>query len=338
MEVLYSSIQYKFRLTQSMEGLKVEDLQMRGIISTEIGAVFSMAQQRQPKRGRKSSNILKWWLGWSNHSQLLKLLRETRLEILKTQVVKTSVVMKTEKVEEFLPDDMEVADHVDDDIVEDLIDDEDYGEELRLAQKEADIVASPEDVVEDKDDFQLRLDAAIVQHEDQSLIDFAKNQMQRMQLIRDLLLNRPPNTSFLAEFISPDQILKLPLGQRWMLFAHWKHRYHEMIHQDLMNTEKAYEDKIKEFNKLKGEALAALCRTADVVGMTTTGAAKNRLLLESLKAKIGIYSCRLEFIQLLLIVLSIVIVEEAAEVLESHIVCSLTTDCQQLIMIGNPIG
>jgi hypothetical protein len=27
-------------------------------------------------------------------------------------------------------------------------------------------------------------------------------------------------------------------------------------------------------------------------------------------------------------------VEEAAEVLETHIVCSLTADCQQLIMIG----
>ena len=29
------------------------------------------------------------------------------------------------------------------------------------------------------------------------------------------------------------------------------------------------------------------------------------------------------------------IVEEAAQVLESHIVCSLTPDCQQLIMIGD---
>ena len=29
------------------------------------------------------------------------------------------------------------------------------------------------------------------------------------------------------------------------------------------------------------------------------------------------------------------IVEEAAHVLESHVVCSLTSDCQQLIMIGD---
>jgi hypothetical protein len=42
-----------------------------------------------------------------------------------------------------------------------------------------------------------------------------------------------------------------------------------------------------EYNQLKGKALAALCRTADVIGMTTTVAAKNRSLLESLGAKIG---------------------------------------------------
>jgi hypothetical protein len=74
--------------------------------------------------------------------------------------------------------------------------------------------------------------------------------------------------------------------------------------------------------------------------MTTTGAAKNRLLLESLKAKIGTYFFffffyihSLTFIYWRCCFCS-VIVEEAAEVLETHIVCSLTPDCQQLIMIG----
>ena len=55
----------------------------------------------------------------------------------------------------------------------------------------------------------------------------------------------------------------------------------------MRDSEKEYEDKIVNYNELKGQALAALCRTADIIGMTTTGAAKNRLLLESLKAKIG---------------------------------------------------
>ena len=51
--------------------------------------------------------------------------------------------------------------------------------------------------------------------------------------------------------------------------------------------ELAYEGLIRTYNELKGQALADLCRAADVVGMTTTGAAKNRPMLEALGAKIG---------------------------------------------------
>lgn len=50
--------------------------------------------------------------------------------------------------------------------------------------------------------------------------------------------------------------------------------------------------------------------------MTTTGAARLQVTLQALK-------CR------------IVIVEEAAEVLESHIITSLTSHCAQLILIGD---
>ncbi|XP_044731423.1 NFX1-type zinc finger-containing protein 1-like isoform X2 [Chrysoperla carnea] len=59
-----------------------------------------------------------------------------------------------------------------------------------------------------------------------------------------------------------------------------------------------------------------LLRQYLVVGMTTTGAAKNRRVLEGLRSPI-------------------VFVEEAAEVLESHIIISLTTACKHLILIGD---
>lgn len=52
-----------------------------------------------------------------------------------------------------------------------------------------------------------------------------------------------------------------------------------------------------------------------VIGMTTTGAAKYQQALEAVGP-------------------NIVIVEEAAEVLEAHITAALTRDCQQLILIG----
>ena len=53
----------------------------------------------------------------------------------------------------------------------------------------------------------------------------------------------------------------------------------------------------------------------DVIGMTTTGAAKNRKLLSLLK-------CRM------------VLVEEAAQVLEPHVIAALPPTCDHLVMIG----
>ena len=121
----------------------------------------------------------------------------------------------------------------------------------------------------------------------------------------------------------------------------WKSQYQSIVYSDLNSVEQNYECSIRAYNELKGQALAALCRTADVVGMTTTGAAKNRPMLEALGAKIGTeipYRFDVAHIVLLLLLIEIfnfaVVVEEAAEVLESHIVCSLTKSCQQLIMIG----
>ena len=55
---------------------------------------------------------------------------------------------------------------------------------------------------------------------------------------------------------------------------------------------------------------------ASVIGMTTTGAAMNQELIQRLGAKI-------------------VIVEEAAEVLEAHILASLAPSNEQLVLIGD---
>ncbi|KAG8227287.1 hypothetical protein J437_LFUL004836 [Ladona fulva] len=59
-----------------------------------------------------------------------------------------------------------------------------------------------------------------------------------------------------------------------------------------------------------------IMKEADFVGITTTGAARQQALLQELGAKI-------------------VIVEEAAEVMESHVIVSLSNKCEHLILIGN---
>ena len=72
----------------------------------------------------------------------------------------------------------------------------------------------------------------------------------------------------------------------------------------------------KEYEKHRQMAMIHCLKEADIVGLTTTGAAKHNALLRKIEAKI-------------------VIIEEAAEVLEAHIVSTLTPSTQQLILIGD---
>ena len=137
-------------------------MKRRGVISAEICEVFEEAERQRIKRKRKD-NILEWWLGWSNHRQLLKVFRETRMQNRLKQVNEASAVTTKERdstdtrdVEE----NWEKPDSTAEDEVEDIVidDDEDFQEELRLAQEEAKIETTPDEAFED-DELNLNLDS-----------------------------------------------------------------------------------------------------------------------------------------------------------------------------------
>lgn len=65
----------------------------------------------------------------------------------------------------------------------------------------------------------------------------------------------------------------------------------------------------------KSSADYAICENCSIVGMTTTGAAKYNALVRKIQPKI-------------------VIVEEAAEIIEAHLLAALTPTVKQLILIG----
>ena len=68
--------------------------------------------------------------------------------------------------------------------------------------------------------------------------------------------------------------------------------------------------------EIKEEEVVHVLKNAKVVGMTTTGASRLSSVVDHIKYPI-------------------LIVEEAAEVFEAHIVASLTESCQHLILIGD---
>ena len=109
---------------------------------------------------------------------------------------------------------------------------------------------------------------------------------------------------------------KLDIHGRWELYHYWVKMYLAKLESDIPVCENEYLQLCAELQELNDVEKTMLLRKSTVIGMTTTRAANEQQVLQRVKPKI-------------------IIVEEAAEVLESHIVTSLHASCQQLILIGD---
>ncbi|KAF6211094.1 hypothetical protein GE061_014208 [Apolygus lucorum] len=122
-------------------------------------------------------------------------------------------------------------------------------------------------------------------------------------------------------FASPESqppIESLPLGKRWLLYKSWVDDLYQ-CHFDKMKscTSKSRDQHLRfvEIDELVNVKKIAQC-DAEVIGMTTTAAAKYYKMMDFLKPKI-------------------ILVEEAAEVIEAHTVASLSKHCEHLILVGD---
>ncbi|NXC00851.1 ZNFX1 protein, partial [Orthonyx spaldingii] len=111
-------------------------------------------------------------------------------------------------------------------------------------------------------------------------------------------------------------VWQLDLSSRWRLYRLWLKTYQGFIREDILEHEQQYQEAADRLKELKLEQDLCILNDARIVGMTTTGAAKYRRILQHIKPRI-------------------VIVEEAAEVLEAHTITTLSKDCQHLILIGD---
>lgn len=128
----------------------------------------------------------------------------------------------------------------------------------------------------------------------------------------------------------------LNMNQRWALYFQWVKNTQQMFAPKIINCEKIYSQFYKQYTELRELENIEILNKMDVVALTTTGAAKHRIMLEGLQSPIGknynIFKCFI--FNFFMYVYFLVIVEEAAEVLEAHIVSSLTRHCHHLILIG----
>ncbi|XP_068451312.1 NFX1-type zinc finger-containing protein 1 [Clinocottus analis] len=111
-------------------------------------------------------------------------------------------------------------------------------------------------------------------------------------------------------------IWTLSQRDRWRLYRLWVARYRVELRTIIQQSEEAYQNAVDRMADVKRHEHLCLLSKATVIGMTTTGAAKFRSVLQKVAPRL-------------------VIVEEAAEVLEAHIITTLSKACQHLILIGD---
>jgi hypothetical protein len=108
----------------------------------------------------------------------------------------------------------------------------------------------------------------------------------------------------------------LSVSRRRAVYRHWVRETYRSHQEDLTALCDRYARNCNELQRLQHDLEMEVLSEARVIGMTTTAVAKYQPLLSAIKPEV-------------------IVVEEAAEVLEAHIVTALTGATKHLILIGD---
>ncbi|XP_046388092.1 NFX1-type zinc finger-containing protein 1-like [Ischnura elegans] len=125
-----------------------------------------------------------------------------------------------------------------------------------------------------------------------------------------------PNMDLIQRMTKLKNLNILQPDYRWMLYRYWVLKLVQKYESDLVRSRRYFQSLNEEKFELMERKNKYVISESDVVGMTTTAAARHQNLLQRVGPKI-------------------VIVEEAAEVMESHVVVCLSAQCEHLILIGD---
>ncbi|KAL2634476.1 hypothetical protein R1flu_005955 [Riccia fluitans] len=117
-------------------------------------------------------------------------------------------------------------------------------------------------------------------------------------------------------FVDFPDVWRLNQEQRSILHEYWLDEIKMKYRKQLQTLTEQYENTCKAVNEIDEEINLTLLRRANVVGITTTAAARCQKILQALNSEI-------------------VIIEEAAEVLEGHVLACLNPGVKHLVLIGD---
>ena len=108
----------------------------------------------------------------------------------------------------------------------------------------------------------------------------------------------------------------LTIAEKEVLHRHWTTEAHSRASESLVRALEELTNSQRQLETVRNEKNLRCLEQANVIGVTTSGLAKNLSLLRDLAPQV-------------------LLIEEAAEVLESHILASLVPSVQHVIMIGD---
>ncbi|KAK6194459.1 hypothetical protein SNE40_000090 [Patella caerulea] len=151
----------------------------------------------------------------------------------------------------------------------------------------------------------------------QSYDGFQIPKEQRKKLKRKIRQNiKSKNKMTVTEAEGVKDIWNIDIDSRWRLYRYWVSRFREQLRADIIDRSQEYKEACNAQREVMLEKEKSIMSEASVIAMTTTGAARYQAILQEINPRI-------------------IVVEEAAEVLEGHVITTLAKDCEQLILIGD---
>ncbi|KAI8647890.1 RNA helicase [Parasitella parasitica] len=134
--------------------------------------------------------------------------------------------------------------------------------------------------------------------------------------IDEAVLEQDSHNHSLERWMKDDDLSMWPLPVRLKAHKMWIDQRNAALEAKLNALMRQYYEKSQSIRRVIADFEARICRQNRVVGMTSTAAAKYHDLLEEMRPRV-------------------MVVEEAAEMLESHIISALTNSLEHLILIGD---
>lgn len=109
---------------------------------------------------------------------------------------------------------------------------------------------------------------------------------------------------------------ELSLQERKLLHQYWLEEIRADLHAQAKRLLSSYHTTKSEYNNIRDELDLRCLRNADIIGITTTGLARNLKMLRRIRSKV-------------------ILCEEAGEVLEAHLLTALLPSVEHAILIGD---